>query len=74
MEEFEQIETLAYNQAAAILKENWLEYIKAGIKNNLKDVGKGWFNLAEKRREVYDISKLKKFMGINLVGLLRICV
>jgi hypothetical protein len=47
-----------------MLKENWLQCIKNGIKNNLKEVGKGWFNLAEKRREVYDISKLKKFMGI----------
>ncbi len=67
MEEFEQIQTVAYNQAATALKENWLEYIKTGIKNNLKDVGKGWFNLAEKRREVYDISKLKKFMGMHIL-------
>lgn len=27
-------------------------------------MGKGWFNLSERRREVYDISKLKKFMDM----------
>lgn len=58
------MQTVAYTQTSASLKENWLQCIKNGIKNNLKEVGKGWFNLAEKRREVYDISKLKKFMGI----------
>ena len=46
------------------MKDTWLSTIKKGIKSNLKNVGKGWFNLGERRREVYDISKLKKFMDM----------
>ena len=34
---------VAYTQASSALKENWLQCIKNGIKNNLKEVGKGWY-------------------------------
>lgn len=37
--------------------------LKSGIKSTLKDVGKGWFNLHETRMELYEVSKLKKFMN-----------
>ena len=38
--------------------------LKNGIKTSLKDVGKGWFNLQENRMELYEVSKLKKFMNV----------
>ena len=38
--------------------------MKSGIKASLKDVGKGWFNLQETRVELYEVSKLKKFMDV----------
>ena len=61
-DEFEQMELQAIQQTAAYLKDTWLTSLKNSLRNGLKDVGKGWFNLNETKREVYDISKLKKFM------------
>jgi len=61
-DEFEQMEIQAIQQTAAYLKDTWLTSLKNSLRNGLKDVGKGWFNLNETKREVYDISKLKKFM------------
>ena len=63
-EEFEQLQTQAFSSTATSLKDGWLLSLKNGIKNSLKEVGKGWFNLNEKRQEVYEISKLKKFMAM----------
>jgi dynein heavy chain len=61
-EEFEQLQMQAISYVSQQLKDVWLLSLKNGIKNSLKEVGKGWFNLNEKRQEVYEISKLKKFM------------
>lgn len=61
-DEFEHMELQAITQMAAYLRETWLISLKNSLRNGLKDVGKGWFNLNETKREVYDISKLKKFM------------
>jgi hypothetical protein len=59
--------------ASAYLKDTWLTSLKNSLRNGLKDVGKGWFNLNETKREVYDISKLKKFMTmINFMMQVRI--
>ena len=38
--------------------------LKNSIRSSLRSVGKGWFNLEEKTREVYEIGKLRKFMYI----------
>eukprot|EP00960_Hanusia_phi_P037726 753088-Hanusia_phi.AAC.3 len=61
-DEFEHLELQAISQTSAYLKDTWLTSLKNSLRNGLKDVGKGWFNLNETKREVYDISKLKKFM------------
>ena len=61
-EEFEQLQMQAISYVSQQLKDVWLLSLKNGIKNSLMEVGKGWFNLIEKRQEVYEISKLKKFM------------
>ena len=61
-DEFEHMEVQSIAQMAAYLKDTWLVSLKNSLRNGLKDVGKGWFNLNETKREVYDISKLKKFM------------
>ena len=39
--------------------------IRNAVINSLRGIGKGWFNLDETRREVYEISKLKKFMEMT---------
>ena len=36
--------------------------IRNHIKSSLRDVGKGWFNLKESNRELYDFSKLKRLL------------
>jgi dynein heavy chain len=61
-DEFEKMEIQHIQQTAEYLKDTWLTSLKNSLRNGLKDVGKGWFNLNETKREVYDISKLKKFM------------
>lgn len=44
------------------LKDSWIKTLRANIRTSLRDVGKGWFNLHETNWEVYQISKMKKFM------------
>ena len=34
------------------------------MRASLRDVGKGWFNIEETKWEVYEISKLRKFMEL----------
>ena len=42
--------------------------LRSTVHNGLKDVGKGWFNLQEKVSEVYQMSKLKRFLRmVNFV-------
>ena len=62
VEEFLQFQTQAASNFLHTVKENWIPSLKNGIKFCLKDAGKGHFNIQEKSREIYDYSKLKKFM------------
>ena len=49
-------------QVSLFLKDSWITTLRASIRTSLRDVGKGWFNIHETNWEVYQISKLKKFM------------
>lgn len=49
-------------QVQLFLKDSWIGTLRAAIRTSLRDVGKGWFNLHETNWEVYQRSKLKKFM------------
>lgn len=62
LEEFEQLQNSSMVQLSSFLKDKWILSLKNCIKNSLREVGKGWLNLHEKNREVYQFSKLKKFM------------
>ncbi|KAJ9594363.1 hypothetical protein L9F63_014205, partial [Diploptera punctata] len=44
------------------LKGLWLENITHNITMCLRDVGKGWYNILEKKYEIYEISKLCRMM------------
>ena len=56
-----------------MLKEQWSMAMKNHVRSCLKDVGKGWFNLHESNREVYEHSKLKKFL--NMVNfMMQVCL
>jgi len=65
LEEFESLQQSAMSQTTHFLKDTWSAAIKASIKQTLKEVGKGWFNLEEKSREVYQFSKLKRFLTMS---------
>mgnify|MGYP000067473068 CR=1 FL=1 len=62
LDEFEHVQNTAITSFATMLQENWVVTIKNHINNCLKNVGKGWFNLRETSKEVYEFSKLKKFL------------
>ncbi len=57
---FEQHQINSVTACHVFLKEKWIANLKAAIRQSLNAVGKGWFNLAEKSREVYMFSKLKR--------------
>ncbi|XP_033101869.1 dynein heavy chain 1, axonemal-like [Anneissia japonica] len=62
IEEFEQTQSSQSSQVQLFLKDSWISTLRAAIRTSLRDVGKGWFNLHETNWEVYQKSKLKKFM------------
>jgi len=62
LEEYDSMQQTAINVLTAFLKEKWTAAAIKCIKSSMGGTGKGWFNLREKNREVYMMSKLKKFM------------
>ncbi|KAH8941010.1 hypothetical protein BDL97_14G015200 [Sphagnum fallax] len=64
MDEFEQLQTQASEQAAGHLKESWTMLLKNIIKSSFKDAGKGWFNLKETSLDAYQGSKMKRFLSM----------
>ena len=55
-------QTLACN--TYIPQDTWLTTLCTRVTSSLRDVGKGWFNIEENKWEVYEISKLRKFMEL----------
>lgn len=51
-------------QVQIFLRDSWLNTLRTAIRSSLLDVGKGWFNMEERNWEVYQISKLAKFMQL----------
>ncbi|KAF6265909.1 dynein heavy chain 2 [Scenedesmus sp. NREL 46B-D3] len=64
LEEFEQVQIAATDAVANHLRDNWAASIKNIIKMSFKDVGKGWYNLAESNFEAYRFSKLRRLLGL----------
>ena len=46
------------------LKGNWIGAMINVIKDQFKDVGKGWFNMKETSKITYDFGKLKRFLTV----------
>lgn len=44
------------------LEDTWINTLKAAVKSNLGNVGKGWYNLKQRRWDVYQMSKLHRLM------------
>jgi len=62
LDDFEQLQSQKLTATASYIKRNWTNAIKSCITGSLRDSGKGWFNLRERNREVYQFSKLKKLL------------
>lgn len=67
VEEFVSSQLVAANSLKSLVKDHWALDVESSIRNHLKDVKKGWFNINESSNEVYSYSRLKKFFKrINL--------
>ncbi|KAG9394461.1 dynein light chain binding [Carpediemonas membranifera] len=64
LEEFLQTETQAIGTAKGQLAEQWVVYLKNGIKGAISKCGKGWFNLQESSYDVYVVSKLRRLLTL----------
>ena len=68
LDEFNMNQQYAASSMTSAVKDQWANAIALSVKNNLKDVKKGWFNLDESNLEVYKFSKIRNFMvRINFV-------
>ncbi|XP_014476414.1 PREDICTED: dynein heavy chain 1, axonemal [Dinoponera quadriceps] len=65
--EFESQQNLENGTVMKYLKELWLERITQSIRRCLRDLGKEWFDLDQKNREVYDAMKLKRFIDVAVL-------
>ncbi|OXU24749.1 hypothetical protein TSAR_002051 [Trichomalopsis sarcophagae] len=46
------------------LREQWIGDVTRTVRMYLRDIGKGWFDLRQRRSDVYDVMKLKRFMAL----------
>ncbi|CAH0663656.1 unnamed protein product [Spodoptera exigua] len=59
------------------LNISWLNQTAHAIRMSFRDVGKGWFNIYEKKWEFYGVSKLSRFMQLvrfRMQYALRYCI
>ncbi|VUZ49153.1 unnamed protein product, partial [Hymenolepis diminuta] len=56
------IQLQTFQQSSSYLKTTWIENLSRQIRLNLRESGKGWFNIYETDYYVYSKSKLKKFL------------
>ena len=61
-EEYKTTQDAALLATKSYLTDTWSSAIKSAVRNSLKEVGKGWFNLNETVSEVYQMSKLKRYL------------
>ncbi|XP_041969812.1 dynein axonemal heavy chain 1-like [Aricia agestis] len=64
LQEFDTIQQQATTTTLKYLNITWLNSTAHAIKMSFRDVGKGWFNIYEKKWEFYCISKLCRFMQL----------
>lgn len=64
LEEYEQLQVQGSEQAATYVRDTWSAALKNAIRGAFRDVGKGWFNLAEGSLDTYQHSKMKRFLTL----------
>ena len=62
LEDFQTMQQQNYDAVQGFLKNQWVPNVKRAVEASLGTVAKGWFNLKEQSQEVYDVSKLRRFM------------
>jgi dynein heavy chain len=62
LEEFQLMQSQSYEAVQTYIKSPWVADCKKALVSSLSQITKGWFNLTEKDQNVYEVSKLKKFM------------
>jgi len=64
LEEFQQTQAQNVSKNKRILTEDWVPQLGRELRSALSNVSKGWFNLEETDREVYNMSKFSNFMTL----------
>ena len=62
LQEYSNNQLAAGAQLGSFIKDQWFSNVTASVRQHLKDVKKGWFNIEEANLEVYNFSKLRKFL------------
>ena len=65
LEEFETQQTHAMHEAADYLRDRWTANVAQCARMCMRDLGKGWFDLGQRRHDVYDFMKLKRFFELT---------
>ncbi|KAF0975040.1 hypothetical protein FDP41_005793 [Naegleria fowleri] len=63
LDEFEQIQMQAIDSIVSKLTGEWLTNLKQHIQDSLIHIEKGWLSVAGKTVQIYEMSKLKRFMN-----------
>ena len=53
---------LLWSQVTYFLQEAWTSKLHEIIETNLRNVGKGWFNIYEFNKETYEYGKVKRML------------
>lgn len=64
LDEFEQLQLQSLQNFKSQLRDNWISTLRNILRQGLRNIGKGWFNLKESNIEIYQISKLSRFMAV----------
>ena len=62
LEEYRHLQATYQRGVLKIVTEEWPTKVASAIKSTLSNVGKGWYNLNETRRDTYEFSKLRTLL------------
>ncbi|KAJ8667913.1 hypothetical protein QAD02_009576, partial [Eretmocerus hayati] len=64
LQEFESQQLHVTHSVLTHLKERWIGNIMQAMRMCLRDIGKGWYDLKQKRHYVYDVMKLRRLIDL----------
>jgi dynein heavy chain len=68
LEDFDSMQAKTLEKGGVALRDTWTNTVKGVVRNHLKHIEKGWFNLQESSFEIYQLGKLRKFLaGVNFM-------